>query len=170
MSKPKRPKRNEPREEHWTKLIRPTMETPAWRALSSTAQALYPWVKLEWRGPQANNNGKIRLSVRQAAARMNVDMKTAARAFHDLQAKGFLFVIEAASLGFGGEAKSPSFEITELPMPLSEQRGGRKLYDQWRPGADWPVCKAAVHNPRGLSGKPCPRKGNGTVVVLGTNR
>ena len=53
--------------EHFTKLIRVTMETPAWRALSSTAQALYPWLKLEWRGPQNNNNGRISLAVSTAS-------------------------------------------------------------------------------------------------------
>ncbi len=39
------------------------MQMPAWRALPATAQALYPWLKLEWHGPRANNNGKISLSV-----------------------------------------------------------------------------------------------------------
>ena len=67
-----RDKRNEHRAEHFTKLVRNTMETPAWRALRPTAQALYPWLKLEWRGPQNNNNGNIRLSVRQAADRLGV--------------------------------------------------------------------------------------------------
>jgi len=43
--------------EHWTKLIRTTMEEPAYSALSTAAQALYPWLKLEWHGPDANNNG-----------------------------------------------------------------------------------------------------------------
>ena len=166
-----RDKRNEQGVEHFTKLVRTMMETPAWRALTPTAQALYPWIKFEWRGPKANNNGQIKLSVRQAAEALGVNMKTAARAFHDLQAKGFLVVTEAARLGIGGEAKSPSFEITELPLPHIEQRDGRKLYRQWEAGRDWPVHKAAIHNPRGRNGaKPCPQNGNSTVVILGTNR
>ncbi len=65
-----RDNRNEQRTEHFTKMIRTTMETPAWRALSPTAQALYPWLKFEWRGPQANNNGKLSLPVREAAKRL----------------------------------------------------------------------------------------------------
>ena len=169
MSSTKR-QRNKPREEQWTKLVRPMMQTEAWRALSPVAQALYPWVRFEWKGPQANNNGKLRLSVRQAAEFLGVNMKTAARAFHDLQAKGFLCVTEAAHLGTGGEAKSPSFELTELPMPHSDKRDGRKLYREWRPGSDWPVRKAAMHNPRGINGaKPCPQNGNDPVPYLGTN-
>lgn len=75
--------------EHLTKLIRPTMETPAWRALSTCAQALYHWLKLEWRGLEYNNNGRISLAVSTAARGLGVKPDTAARAFHDL----FLLVL-----------------------------------------------------------------------------
>jgi len=148
-----RDKRNERGAEHFTKMLRNTMETEAWRALGSVAQALYVWIKLEWRGPQANNNGKIRLSVRQAAEKLGVTRNTAARAFHDLQAKGFLVVCEAAQLGLAAEAKSPAFEITELPLPHATKPDGQKLYLQWRPGKDFPVQKAAIHNPTGRKGR-----------------
>lgn len=138
--------------EHWTKLIRQTMEEPAWRALSSTAQALYPWLKLEWSGPDANNNGKIRLSVRQAAERLGVRPDTAAEAFRDLQRKGFIVQIEHAFLGVEGAAKAPAYEITELKMPGAE-RDGRKLYRDWQPGKAFPVHWAAPNNPRGANGQ-----------------
>ena len=165
-----RDKRTEAKQEHFTKLVRTTMNTPAWCALTPVAQALYPWLKLEWRGPQNNNNGKIRLSVRQAAANLGVNIKTAARGFHDLQAKGFIYVTEPARLGVGGEAKSPSFELTEIALPQSDQYSGRRLYRDWREGADFPVHKAALHNPRGINGKtkPCAQNGNSTVVKFGT--
>ena len=158
-----RDRRNERRAEHFTKMIRSSMETPAWRALSAAAQALYPWLKLEWRGPEANNNGKIKLSVRQAADRLGMGINTAARAFHDLQAKGFIFVTEPARLGFGGDAKSPSFEITELAMPGGGP-DGRKLYRQWREGEDFAVYKATIHNPSGT------RKKQNPVIKLVTSR
>lgn len=147
--------------EHWTKMLRHTMEEPAWRALSTTAQALYPWLKFEWRGPDANNNGKIRLSVRQAAERLGVNPKTAARAFHDLQAKGFIVVTEHARLGIEGAACSPAFEITELKLPATEKhQDGRKLYRDWRTGRDFPVHQTSANNPRGVNG----RKATGAVV------
>lgn len=163
-----RDKRNEARVEHFTKMIRPFMETPAWRALSTTAQALYPWIKLEWKGPKNNNNGKIQLSVRQAAERLGVNTKTAARAFHDLQAKGFLVVKSPASLGLHGEANSPCFEITEIPLPHSDLNDGRKLFRHWKDSQDFPVQKAAIHNPRGHRGntlspntaRTCSKNGN----------
>ncbi len=166
-----RDKRNEQRAEHYTKLVRNMMETHAWRALSPTAQALYPWIRLEWRGPKANNNGKLRLSVRQAAQKMGVSINTAARAFHDLQAKGFLVVIKPARLGLGGEAKSPEFELTELGRPGAETPSGRKLYQDWRKGADYPVAKTQANNPKGANGKtkPCHQNEDSNVIKMKTS-
>lgn len=155
-------KRND-RAEHFTTMIRPTMEEPAWRALSTTAQALYPWLKLEWRGPRANNNGKIRLSTRQAAERLgNVSPSTVSRAFQELQAKGFIVMTEHARLGIEGAACSPAFEITELKMPASD-RDGRKLYRDWRPGKDFPVHRANANNPHGRNAH---KQASGKVVRL----
>ncbi|EYD75852.1 hypothetical protein Rumeso_02634 [Rubellimicrobium mesophilum DSM 19309] len=158
------------RGEHFAPMTRSLMEEPAWRALSSSAQALYPWLRLEWRGPQANNNGQIRLSVRQAADKMGVGINTAARAFHDLQAKGFLVVTEHARLGLSGEAKAPAYELTELGLPHASERGGRRLYRDWRSGHDFPVHKAMANNPTGrrTRAKPCHRDGDGTVIELVT--
>ncbi|WP_109367377.1 hypothetical protein [Ochrobactrum soli] len=158
--------------EHFTKMIRHTMEEPAWRALSSTAQALYPWLKLEWRGPDANNNGKIRLSVRQAAAKLGVTPDTASRAFHDLQAKGFIVLTELPCLGVEGAAKSPAYEITELKMP-GTVGDGSKLYREWREGNDFPVSLTASNNPHGSNGRKLKsRHGfrDGTVMEMMTER
>jgi len=157
--------------EHFAKLTRALMETPAWRTLSTTAMALYPWLRLEWHGPQNNNNGRIRLSVRQAAKKLGVSNDTAARAFRDLQGKGFLVVTEPAHLGVEGAAKSPTFELTELPLPHSEPHVGRMLYRSWRKGQDLPVQKAAVHNPDGCNGKSrtLSRKPGRDVTEFRTN-
>jgi len=159
-------KRRQTSAEHWTKMLRHTMEEPAWRALSSTAQALYPWLKLEWHGADKNNNGKIRLSVRQAAERLGVrSVNTAAAAFQDLQAKGFIVQTEHACLGVEGAAKAPAYELTELKLPLS-QGDGRKLYRDWRPGRDFPVQKAVANNPIGWNGKTKTRLKNRDDAVL----
>lgn len=162
-----RDKRNEVVAEHFTKMVRPTMQTDAWRSLSTTAQALYPWIKLEWRGPKANNNGKLRLSVRQAAKRLGVNPKTAGRGFHDLQAKGFIVQTEGAHLGAEGDAQSPAFEVTEiaLPMPGSSPR---RLYRDWSEGHDFPVKTAMTNNPTGANGQ-ANRIGN-VVALKGSRR
>lgn len=148
------PRGRKPAAEHWTQALRSTMETPAWRAMSLAAQMLHLWLKLEWHGPKANNNGKIRLSVRDAAARLGVGKDKAARAFQELQAKGFLVITEPACLGFSGSAKGPSFEVTEIAMPGRTE--GRKLFRDWRSGADFPVVVASPNNPSGANGKQDP--------------
>lgn len=147
-----RDRRNEERAEHWTKMIRSTMETPAWRALTATAQALYPWIKMEWKGPQANNNGKISLPVREAAARLGCNKNAAASAFHDLQAKGFLILREHGRMGTEGKGAPPAYEITELAAPGVDGHAGRKLYLHWQDGSDFPVRGHAPANPTGRNG------------------
>lgn len=173
-----RDRRNEDRAEHWTKMIRSTMEAPAWRALSASAQALYPWVKMEWKGPQANNNGKISLPVREAAARLGCNLKTAARAFHDLQAKGFLILREHGRMGTEGKGAPPQYEITELVTPGSDGSAGSKLYLHWQDGHDFPVRAHTPSNPTGRNGmltaeskikSPSPKTGR-VVPINGTKR
>lgn len=151
-------------------MLRGTMEEPAWKSLSSAAQSLYPWLKLEWHGRDFNNNGKIRLSVRQAAACMGVSKATAGSAFKDLQAKGFIVVTEHARLGIGGNAKSPAYELTELKLPHGDQSGGRKLYKSWSKGQDYPVQITMTNNPKGKNGKlkPCPKNYDSTVLDFRT--
>lgn len=136
--------------EHWTKMVRSTMETSAWKALSTVAQALYPWLKLEWRGALANNNGAISLSVSQAAACLGVKPDTAAKAFHDLQAKGFLVLTQEARLGVAGAAKGSTYEITEIGT-RAESRP-RCLYLEWSSVREFPVRKCAIGNPSGANG------------------
>lgn len=139
-----------------------TIETPAWVALTCQAKALYILLLMEWKGPKANNNGRIQLSVRQAAEKLGIGINTAARAFHELQAHGFIVVKQSAKLGVKGYATAPEYEITEIAMPGHQE--GRKLFKDWQEGADYPVQKAAVHNPTGTIKKQNP------VIRLVTSR
>jgi hypothetical protein len=77
-----------------------------------------------------------------------------------------------ACLGSSGEAKSPAYELTELPLAQSEKLEGRKLYRDWRPGHDYPVLKAAANNPRGHNGKTESHLKNedGDVIKMKTFR
>lgn len=161
-----RDRKNEGRSEHFTKLVRNMMESAAWRALPPVAQALYPWLRLEWRGPDHNNNGSIRLSVRQAAERLGVSRNTAAKAFHQLQAKGFITVTVPAKLGLSGVASPPQLELTELPLPKVQSNEGRRLYKEWKPGAEFSIMKAAVHNPKGNRTHSKTRHQNGDEAVI----
>ena len=139
--------------DHGTFVRRPMMERPAWRAMSPKAQILYIWLRLEWKGAKFNNNGKIRLSCRQAAERIGIGVNAAAGAFHELQAKGFIVVTERGALGVEGEARGPAYELTELKTPHSERNDGRKLYRDWATGQDFPITRHNVNNPGGKNGQ-----------------
>ena len=89
--------------------------------------------------------------MKTAAERLGVTLDTAARAFRDLQAKGFIVVTKPARLGVDGKASSPELEITELALPHNDRP--RKLYLEWRDGADFTVITAVAHNPRGANGR-----------------
>lgn len=160
-----RDKRNEQRTDHFTQMVRSVMEEPAWRALSPTAQALYPWLRLEWRGAKTNNNGKISLSVGQAAERMGVTNNTASKAFHDLQAKGFIHVTKQGVLGCAGYGKATEYELTELGLPHGE-RGGRRLYKQWKKDREFPVHKSRANNPIGANGKSISHHQNEDASII----
>ncbi|WP_137109751.1 hypothetical protein [Rhodobacter sp. SY28-1] len=147
--------RNKPLD-HFTKMYRATLQTPAWAALTTSAQALYPFVKLEWRGPNSNNNGHIRFSYRQAAKAIGVSVNTAMHAFHELQAKGFLVVTEMGVLGIEGDARGPSYEVTEIELPGKPRGSGREVFRQWRKGKEFPVAKHPKNNRSGKNGRRIP--------------
>ena len=122
------------------------VDNDAYRALGSAAQALLIWFLLEWKGKYYNNNGKIMISVRQAAEKINVTRDTAAKAIRDLQAKGFIVVRKGGSLGIEGHGKCPEYEITSIATPTGP---ASHRYKEWSEGGDFPVFKHAVKNPDG---------------------
>ena len=117
---------------------------------------------MEFKGAEFNNNGQISLSVRQAAERMGVARDTAAKAFHDLQAKGFIVVKKGASLGVEGHGKCPEYEITFITTLHKE---ASKLYLDWSEGEDFPIFAHPVKNPTGKS-KPCHNSHLNTSLIL----
>jgi len=163
-----RSKHRQDKRDQFTMMTRVLMQTDAWRSLSTTAQALYPWVRLEWKGSKVNNNGKISLSVRQAAERMGVSKDTAARAFQELQAKGFLHVKETASLGVHGHGRCFKYEITEIS--LVPARDGRFLYKTWTKDNDFEVVKAVPANPRGRRTKTLHKPSDSPIIEFKTLR
>lgn len=122
-----RDRKNEERGSKVTVMRLDVMQTPAWRALPASSQALYVWIKHEWRGDKFTNNGKLRLSVRQAARAMGCAHDTAAKAFHHLQAKGFIIQTQAACLGTQGMGKSAVYELTEMPA-AGDKGPGKQLF------------------------------------------
>ncbi len=122
--------------EHGTYMKRRVMETDAWRAMSPKAQVLYIWLRFEWKGSKFNNNGKIQFSCRQAACRIGIGVNAAMRAFHELQAKGFVVITRLGALGVEGAARGPTYELTEIGLP---NKAPRNLYRTWKVGSDFDV-------------------------------
>lgn len=132
------------------------------------AQAAYPWVKLEWKGPSANNNGKVQISTRQLAERLACNHKTAARALQELQEKGWLVATQAATLGLHGKARATLFEVTEFACPPRDRP--RLLFREWQQGRDFPVAKVMANNPEGRNkNRTLSQKTEQAVPKFGTN-
>lgn len=137
------------------------MDTPAWRALSADAKALYPLI---WRVAYAHGN-EGNLSIRQAMEYLRVGKNRAPQVFHELQAKGFIVPVTIGCLGISGQGKSTAYRVTELP-----HRGSPPTQDfnKWAPGYDRPVIKGAPprkkQNPVPLRGTACPSQGDRTAA------
>ncbi len=130
----------------YARILLYVVDTDAWRALGTASHSLFILLSLEWKGPKYNNNGKITLSVRQAAERMGVSRDTAAKAFRELQAKGFIIVTKGGSLGVTGHGKCPEYEITSIEMPHLEKSNS---FLKWTPGNDFDVFAHPVKNHAG---------------------
>jgi hypothetical protein len=69
----------------------PMMNSPAWRSLSGAALKLLMELRTRYHG---TNNGKLALSLDHAAELLGLGKATVQRAFVELQAKGFIILIE----------------------------------------------------------------------------
>ena len=84
---PKRPKRNKRIDAPHVRLYRWMLDSDAYLSLSCQARAVLTEIARAYDG---RNNGRIGLSVRQAAERCNIAKDTASRAFKDLEERGFV--------------------------------------------------------------------------------
>ena len=78
------------RGEHHVRLYGWLLRSQAWRSLSAQSRAVLICLMDRYNG---SNNGRIALSVRSAAAECRITKDTAARAFHELQDRGFIKLV-----------------------------------------------------------------------------
>jgi hypothetical protein len=104
------------------------LDSPAWLELSTFARGLLIEVLRLYNG---SNNGRLGLSVRRAAERLNCSKDTAARAFRDLQRLGFL------ELSIQGAFHRKTSHASEWRLTLHKcDRTGQlpsKVFLRWRP-------------------------------------
>jgi hypothetical protein len=105
------------------------LRSPAWLSLSPVARAVFVEVAARYNG---SNNGRIALSARDAAARVNCSKNTAARALIELVQKGFL---EPCSRG-RFDRKTPHATEYRVTLHACDLTGARasKRFMSWTQG------------------------------------
>ncbi len=92
-------------------LLRATLKTPAWRALSFGARALYTALKSNIND---YNNGKVYLSVRDAAKELGSGQEEICAWYRELQHYGFIVMTQHGRIGIEGKGLASHWRLTEL--------------------------------------------------------
>jgi hypothetical protein len=93
-------------------LLKATLASPAWRAMSHGAKSLYVSLKARYNSGQ-HNNGRIFLSQRDASREVGSGFNEIARWFRELQRYGFIVQTRGGSLGLNGKGTAPHWRLTE---------------------------------------------------------
>src|SRR4051794_8839643 len=104
-------------------LLKETLDTSAWRAMSHGARSLYVALKRRYNS-NSHNNGRVFISQRDASEELGSHHNEVARWFRELQHYRFIVRTTAGSLGVEGKGKAPHWRLTELgymhDMPTRE--------------------------------------------------
>jgi hypothetical protein len=137
-------------------LLKETLDTPAWRAMSHGARSLYVCLKRRYNSKQFNN-GRLHVSQRQARKETGSGFAELARWFRELQHYGFIVMVKAGHLGLDGKGKAPHWRLTECgymhdpPTRDFNKWNGVRFTDQKRrrkkqnPVTE--ICNGALQNP-----------------------
>ena len=128
-------------------------KTEAWATLPPGPRALYIELKRRYTG---SNNGRISLSHRDAAKALNVHRNTVGPWFKELEARGFIVMVQGHYLGPSGIGKTSHWLLTELAS--DDMKAPSKAFASWQ----------QIQKPRTKSVPPhhtdCDTKGNLRVV------
>ena len=101
-------------------VLKSTLATPAWKAMSYGARVLY--ISLKARVPHGRNIAY--LSYRAAAAEIGCSKNTAAIWYQELEHYSFIELARHGYLGVDGKGKSPHWRLTELGQTSKASAGG----------------------------------------------
>jgi hypothetical protein len=93
-------------------LLKDTLNTPAWRAMSHGARSLYVALKARY-NINLHNNGRLFLSQRDASRELGSGRNEVARWFCELQHFGFIVQTKGGSIGLNGKGTAPHWMLTE---------------------------------------------------------
>jgi hypothetical protein len=94
-------------------LLKETLQSPAWKAMSHGARSLYVALKQRY-SQNVHNNGRIYLPQRIAADEIGSDTNQVTRWFRELQHYGFIVMTDPGCLGVDGKGHAPKWRLTEL--------------------------------------------------------
>jgi DNA-binding transcriptional MocR family regulator len=100
------------------------LKSKAWRSLSGAA--IKVWFELHTRF-NGGNNGKLHLSMNEAAKLLHISKSTAQRAFAELEEKGFI-VLQTPGSWYGGRAHE--WRLTTKRMNTT--KGAQLATNDWR--------------------------------------
>ena len=102
-------------------------DTVAWRTLKPAPRALYLEIKRQYKG---YNNGRVLLSHRDAAERLNCSYNSVGGWFKALEQRGFIVCMQRPYLGPSGIGQTSHWRLTEY-----ECEGTRPTHDYraWKP-------------------------------------
>lgn len=131
--------------EPFVMVIRETLDSPAWRAMSHGARSLFVALKRRYNA-NFKNNGRIFLSQRDAMKEIGSGFSQIVRWFRELQHYGFIVQTAAGHLGVDGKGKAPHWRLTEVGyttdpptrdflrwdgLRFSEKQCGKKLESRY---------------------------------------
>jgi len=111
-------KRSEP---NFVMLLNSMADTAAWRSLKPAPRALYFEIKRQYNG---HNNGRVLLSHRDAAKRLNCSYNSVGGWFKALEQSGFIVCMQKPHLGPSGVGQTSHWRLTEY-----ECEGTRPTHD-----------------------------------------
>jgi hypothetical protein len=152
-------------------LLKDTLASPAWRAMSHGARSLYVALKQRY-SANFKNNGKIFLSQRDACAEIGSSANQVTRWFRELQYYGFIAMTVGGCLGVDGKGKAPHWRLTEVgymtdPPTRDFLRWRGVGFSKHQPGGDRTGPKPKTESRSGKGGHPVAENGDSSVAENG---
>ena len=91
-------------------VLRYTFKSPAWKATSVGARAMFVTLKSNY---NSNAQNAVFLSARAAAKEFGVHKDTASKWLHELEHYGFIVEVQGAHLGVSGVGKAARYRLTD---------------------------------------------------------
>lgn len=146
-------KGNSKKDPQHVRLYKWLTDSAAWQHLTTDGRALYVLLKQGYTGV---NNGRIILSVRQAADNLNISKTSASNAFHELQTLGFVEAVIVGGFSSRKDGKATEWRLTEHTCNVSGELAAKKFMS-WTAGKDLTVPQGGRSVPQ--DGQSVPQGG-----------